>query len=101
MYFISRININKNGSYGSLEIMDHAKNISMAKNSLIQTTKQHLEKEFGSALISDVKITDIQTFSQVTEPLIDSVCIYRLETDPNSLHIYQRKSVVVPGRVYG
>ena len=101
MYFVSRININKNGSFGSMEIVDHAKYISEAKNLLILITKQHLEKEYGSLIISTTKILDIQSFTQVVEPIIDSVLIYRLETDPHSLHIYQRKSIIVPGRVYG
>ena len=50
---------------------------------------------------SATKIIDIQHYDQVTEPLIDTMTPYRLTTNPNQIHIYQRKTKVVPGYLYG
>ncbi|MEM3061954.1 MAG: hypothetical protein QW303_00210, partial [Nitrososphaerota archaeon] len=55
----------------------------------------------GKQISDESKIIDIHHFGQVNEPLIDTMLIYRLKTDPQTLHVYQRKSKEVPGILYG
>ncbi len=101
MHFIIKINIDENGLFVSNSIMSHNNSIAAAQNLLTQSVKKYLEQEHGLAAANNMKIIDIHSFDQISEPIIDSILVYRLESDPHHLHLYQKQSKIVPGRVYG
>jgi hypothetical protein len=102
MYFIIKINVDPNGSYMSSEIVSHAGGtITSAQNVLLTAVKSYVGEIWGVETANAIKVIDIHSFDQVSEPIIDSVLLYRLDVDPHHIHIYQRKSLVIPGRFYG
>lgn len=102
MYFIIKININNNESFISNEIMSHIPtNITLAQYQLIKEAKIYIAELAGSDVANNIKIIDIHSFDQITEPVIDSVLMYRLGVDAHRLHIYQRKTKIARGRLYG
>lgn len=102
MYFIIKININKNETFVSSEIMSHvSSNITLAQYQLLKEAKIYLSELAGSDVANTMKIIDIHSFDQITEPMIDSILVYRLGIDAHRLHIYQRKTIEVAGRLYG
>jgi len=101
MYFIKKITVNRE-KYESSEIIEHTiKTISVALSLLEQSAKNYVKEECGKQIGTDVKIIDIHNFNQINEPIVDSMLVYRLGTDPHRLHIYQRKTKIVPGTIYG
>ena len=102
MYFINKIMINNKGQYVDCEIVDHtSKTISVALPLLETCAKRFINKECGEQISATAKVIDIHDFNQVSEPLIDTMLIYRLVSDPHHLHIYQRKTSIVSGTFYG
>jgi hypothetical protein len=82
--------------------MSHvSSNITLAQYQLLKEAKIYLSELAGSNVANTMKIIDIHSFDQITEPVIDSILVYRLGIDAHRLHIYQRKTMQVPGRLYG
>lgn len=101
MHFIIKTVVDEKQQQVSLEIITHANRISAAILLLEQSARAFIKEERGKQESENAKIIDIHNFSQVHEPIIDTMLIYRLSADSHSLHIYQRKSSVVPaGWIY-
>ena len=99
MYFVKRIIVNLGSSYGSSQIVAHTnKTISVAKTLLEETVKNYVREEKGRDALEQCKILDIHDLTQVSEPLVDGILLYRLENDPHRILVYQRKSSVVPSK---
>lgn len=104
LHFIIKINIDVNNSFRSNEIISHTNlGITIAKKLLEKETRSHVSLLTGNTTNLDFipKIVDIHSFDQVAEPIIDTVIIYRLDSNPHRLHVYQRKSIIVPARGWG
>lgn len=101
MYFIKRIDIDEKNSYIGSEIVNHAKTISSALSLLEYSVKTYIDYEYGKQESNNFKVIDIHQFSQINEPAIDTILVYRLDSDPHKLHLYQRKTKIVPGTLYG
>lgn len=101
MFFIIKTVIDDKGQFVSSKNVAHEKTVSKALALLEKTVRDYIEKECGKPTSDAVKIIDIHNFSQVSEPIVDTMLIYRLVTDPHYLHVYQRKTSIVPGRIYG
>lgn len=101
MYFIKRITVD-NDKYLSSEIVDHtSQTISTALSLLENNAREHVIDECGKQAHSDAKIIDVHHLNQISEPLVDTMLIYRVGNDSHRLHLYQRKTKIVPGMVYG
>lgn len=101
MYFVKRIIIDDKSSYVSSQIVTHTnKTISLAKTLLEDTVKDYVREEKGREAADSMKILDIHDISQVNEPLIDGILLYRLETDPHKILVYQRKSNIEQSKTW-
>lgn len=100
MYYIIREKIDDKGNKLIPEICDMASYISEALYLLSNTCKTEIRNEWGTSE-SENKIIDINDLSQVSEPLIDSILIYRIVNTPHILYLYQRRTKVVKGLVWG
>jgi hypothetical protein len=102
MHFVIKININDKELFTSSELISHTTGgLVKAQNLLLTEAKAYISELSGTACANEIKIIDIHSFDQVSEPILDSVLLYRLDIDPCRLHIYQKKSKIIPGRVYG
>lgn len=96
MYFVKRIIIDLGSSYKSSQIVAHTnKTIALAKTLLEEAVKDYVREEKGRDAAERLKILDIHDLTQVTEPLVDGILLYRLENDPHKILVYQRKSTIV------
>ncbi|MEM0353983.1 MAG: hypothetical protein QXW79_00240 [Thermoplasmata archaeon] len=100
MYFILKIGLNEKDQPISYNIVSHS-NEAESLIFLENAAKNYIKEECGKQTLDEFKIIDIHHFGQVNEPLIDTMLIYRLKSDPHTLHVYQRKSKEVPGILYG
>lgn len=101
MYFVKKIGVD-NDKYLSSEIVCHTvKTISIALQLLEQKVVSYIREEGGKQVSDNIKIIDIHDLGQTCEPAIDTMLIYRVASDPHRLHVYQRKTKVVPGTIYG
>lgn len=96
MYFIKKITV-ENDKYILSEIINHTKTISNALALLEKNVKDHIKEECGKQIATDCKIIDILNVSQIYEPTIDTMLVYRIGSDSNRLHVYQRKTSLVAG----
>lgn len=102
MYFILRTGFNDKREPTTPVIVDHTdKTITVALATLEASARAFIREEYGKKAATDAAIIDIHSFDQVNEPLVDGMLIYRLGNDSNCLHIYERKTVTVPGYIYG
>jgi len=102
MHFIIKNNIDLDGSFQSNEIVGHTTTgIASAQSQLLSSIRTYVTELAGKEMANSLKIIDIHSFSQVSEPIIDTLLLYRLETDPHSIHVYQRKSSIMPGNLWG
>lgn len=101
MYFIIKIELDEKQSYQSCEIVGHSsiEFLTLLENSV----KAFVKEEFGREASEQIKIIEINSLSQVSEPLVDTILAYRIASNPNRIHLYQRKTVEVkvPGRLFG
>lgn len=101
MYFIIKTVVDDKQHPILFEIITHTNKISAAITLLEQSARTFIKEERGKQESESAKVIDIHNFSQVNEPMLDTMLIYRLSADAHSLHIYQRKSSVVPaGWIY-
>ena len=102
MYFIKKITVQDKDQYVSSEIVGYTtKTISNALILLENSAKSFIQDECGKQVASASKIIDIHDFNQVSEPMIDTMLIYRLGVDPHRLHVYQRKTKATNGYLWG
>ena len=95
MYFIKKITIDELSLYRSSEIVDHTnKTISTAILLLEKSVQTFVKEEYGRITGEKIKIIDIHSISQVNEPLIDTILLYRLEGNPHRIMVYQKKTVI-------
>ncbi|AGC02148.1 peptidase C19 subfamily protein [Acanthamoeba polyphaga moumouvirus] len=95
MYFIKKINLDPNQNYKSCEIVDHtSKQIAAALLILENSARSFVKEECGREAGEQVKIIDINDFSQVHEPTLESMLLYRLSNDNHKIHVYQKKNKV-------
>lgn len=100
MYYIIREKIDDRGNKLIPEICEMANYISEALYLLTNVCKVEIRNEWGTSE-SENKVIDINDLSQVSEPLIDGVLIYRVVNTPHILYLYQRKTKIVKGMVWG
>ena len=106
MYFIIKNNIDKNGCFISGEIVDYVSSetvpeITIAKKKLENTVILLVADECGKKMSENIKIIDVHSLDQVAEPLIDCMLLYRINDNPNQIHVYHRITKQVSGYVYG
>lgn len=103
MYFILEITIDENGKHSNYKIIDHVNGNkpSLALAKLEEVAMNFVKNVGGEMMAKDTKIVDIISFDQICEPIIDKLLVYRLDVEPYFLHIYQRKTNIIPGRIYG
>lgn len=99
MYAIVKISLDDKNEISGTEIVGYDHVLTVARKSLANKAINFVKDECGKA--NDCKIIDIATLGQVQNPMIDTMLIYRVACDPQCLHIYQRKTKIVPGIVYG
>jgi len=104
MYFVIKNNIDKKGYFVSGEFVEGVQKnsiedaLSLLKKSVIDFVRH----ECGKPAADNMKIIDIHSFDQVAEPIIDGMLLYRLDTNPNQIHVYKRVTTEVPaGYVFG
>lgn len=102
MYFIMKVTPNNLGEFVTYQLIHHTTGtISIALKDLERIAYDYVREEGGKQAASDAKILDIENPSMIIEPYVDCMIIYRYENNPHKLHIYQRKTSVVPGLIYG
>lgn len=104
MYFVIRNEIDPSGKYISSEIVNHvslSSSDSDGTDILMESIKSFVSVLSGSEEADSLKIINIDSLDTVSEPLIDSVIAYRINSDPNNIHIYRRKTHIIQGRLYG
>lgn len=101
MYYIKKITLDEKERYLTSKIMEHAKSISSALCLLEHSVKDFVREECGKQASDNCKIIDIHDFSQINDPIIDSTLVYRLDSDPHRLHVFQRKTKSISGYIYG
>lgn len=95
MYFINEVSVNDD-EYHSSHIIEHtSKTISVALLLLETTAKQFVIDELGKEAGEAANIIDIYNVSQINEPLLDSILLYRLESNPHQIHVYRKKTNIV------
>jgi len=99
MYYVIKEKIDEKGNKLVPEICESASYIAEALFLFINKCKYDIKNEWGAN--NDIKVIDINDLSQVVEPLIDSVLVYRIVNHPHTLYVYQRKTRVVKGLVWG
>jgi hypothetical protein len=68
---------------------------------MFEHAKKYVSDECGNQISHKMEIIDVHTVYQIDEPLIDTMIIYRIGSDSNRLHVYQRKTKIAPGFIYG
>ena len=102
MYFILKTTVDEKQQPISFDIVKYTnKTISTALILLETSARDYIKESCGTQASISAKIIDIHNFDQVCEPLVDGMLIYRVGTDSHKLHIYQRKTEVIPGKVWG
>lgn len=99
MYVIKKIIVDNKSTYIGSETLSIIKNIGPALLVLEDSVKNFVREECGKQINTD--IIRINKIDQICEPLIDTMLIYALESDPHKLYVYQRKTKEIPaGWVY-
>lgn len=104
MYFIKRITFDDKQMYISSKIVSHTnKSIASAIVLLENSVKDFVKEERGRDATEQSKIIDIHNLDQICEPLIDCILLYRLESDPHKILVYQKRTMIkqVPGWAWG
>lgn len=102
MHFVIKNNIGKEGQYLSGEIVGHVSGkIAHATNLLDKLVIDYVKEECGKQASENCKIIDVHSLDQVAEPSVDGIRLYRIDTEPTRIHVYQRISKQVEGRLYG
>ena len=101
MYFIKKVTVDDKGGYSTSEIVEHAKAITTALSLLDYAARMFIKEECGNQISKDIRIIDIHTLGQINEPAVDTMLLYRLTADPHRIHVYQRKTRIIPGTIYG
>lgn len=95
MYVIKRITLN-DGVYGSSKIVDHTNQTIGTALALFEAcARNFVKEEFGTQAYEQSAVLDIHSVDQVAEPIVDCMLLYRLADDPHTIHVYQRRTVVV------
>jgi len=96
MYFVKRITLDdKQGYLSSKIVADTNKTIKSALLLLESSVRAFVRDERGREAAEQVKIIDIHNIGQVSEPILDGILLYRLESDPLKINVYQKKTIVV------
>lgn len=102
MHLIVKISIDDKERFVSSELAEHTNlGIASALILLENSVRAYVRTEVGSKAAEDMKVITVLSWNQVAEPLVDGMLVYRLETDPHKLHVYQKVTKIVPGYVYG
>lgn len=96
MYFIKQIIIDDKQNYQKSKIIDNTnRTITGALALLEQCVIGYVKEERGREAAIDAKIVDITNFDQIIEPQMDCIQLYRLDSDPYCIHVYQKKTSVI------
>ncbi|CAH6421632.1 Hypothetical protein MVR_LOCUS305 [uncultured virus] len=57
--------------------------------------RNFVKEEFGTQAYEQSQVLDIHSADQVAEPIVDCMLLYRLARDPHTIHVYQRRTVVI------
>lgn len=102
MHYITKISIDQNEKFISSEIVDHTNlGIASALIQLENCARSFVKKECGKQAAEKMKTITILDWNQIVIPLLDGMLVYRLDSDPHKLHVYQKTSTEVPGTFYG
>lgn len=102
-YIIKEITVD-NDEYVSSRISKMSiKGIGNALKKLTESAKEYVKDKYGSESAKNTDIIDIINLTQVCEPLVDAVLLYRLESDPHKIYAYRRLTQVKeqPGWTWG
>jgi DNA integrity scanning protein DisA with diadenylate cyclase activity len=98
LYLIIGEEIDKDGRTEKFCVMELTKkNIGDAMELLEKIVKNYIKEKAGNEASQNMKIIDIKSLDQVNEPSIDSFLVYRLESNPQVVYIYQRKTQMING----
>jgi hypothetical protein len=101
MYFIIRIVFNEQGKILTVQIVDHAKGILIARQTLDKAVQNYIQEQYGSQTLETLKFFEIPDVSQITDPGQNGVYAYRLLTNPEQCCVYRHTTKMVPGYFYG
>lgn len=96
MYIIKKITVDGK-NYISSQILSHFGD-EFAQSSIMLLEEQALslvKEEYGAIAFSEAKIIKISNEDQVMEPIVDTMLLYSIDSDPTRIHVYQRKSAVI------
>lgn len=96
MYFIKKITVDDKQGYQLSKIVGHTnKTVSNALLLLENMARSFIRDECGRETAEQTKIIDIYKFDQINEPVIDTMLLYRIADDPQRIHVYQKKTIIV------
>lgn len=94
MYIIKLITLD-NGTYISSKVVDYTtQTIGTALSLFEKSARNFVKEQYGIKAYETSSVIDIHSLDQVSEPIIDSVLLYRLTSDPHTIHVYQRQTVI-------
>ena len=101
MYFILKTTVDETQQPIGFDIVNYTnKTISTAIILLETSVRAYIKEECGKQAAIDARIIDIHNLDQAYAE-VDGMLIYRLGADSQTLHVFQRKTVTVPGKVFG
>ena len=103
VYLIKIIELGENLTYVSSKTVEGAKTIAPAMNLAAELVRTFVATEAGREAGEAMKVIDLHDLKQVNEPKLDSILVYRLESNPQIWYIYRKRTDVVktPGAIWG
>lgn len=102
MYFIKKITVDDKDKYLSSTIVEYTfKTIANALMLIEEHIRNYIVSKCGVEAGEKFAIIDIHNFSQINEPSVNSIIVYRLSADPHRFHLYERSTKTIPGTIYG
>lgn len=96
MYFIYRHDNNCDA-----RVINHHQLIGMALNLLESSVRDYVTKLCGEDAGNNMRVVPIKDQTQISEPMTDGITVYQISDDQHKLFVYQRKTNVIPGLIYG
>lgn len=100
LYLIHKADVDEKGTQQLSTVIDHSFTISLVMKQTEQHARNLISKTCGESTAVECKVIDILKPEQVNEPLIDTMLIYRITSDPHHLHVWRRTTKIVPGKLW-
>ena len=94
MYAVKDIFVNNNEYMSSRIISVINGQISAALISLNESVFSEIRNNFGSKM-SNIEVIDIDNDSQIIDPQVDGISLYRYTSDPHKIHLYERSTEII------